>query len=113
MVFIITGTGTRTAVAYDLNPAAAPLLHIEYVPDAPPILDLDGSVAGTGWSTTFTQKGTAAPIADLDANHYSDNVRMASATIMLTNAKAGDQLQVNAAGLPAGITVIPDRRPAL
>ncbi|HVE20332.1 MAG TPA: Calx-beta domain-containing protein, partial [Ilumatobacteraceae bacterium] len=108
MVFIITGSGTRTAVAYDLNPAAAPLLHIEYVPDAPPLLDLDGSLVGTGWSTTFTQKGTAAPIADLDAVIAdSDDVRTASATITLINAKSGDQLQVNAAGLPAGITVDP------
>ena len=38
MVFIITGSGARTAVAYDLNPAAAPLLHIEYVPKRTPVV---------------------------------------------------------------------------
>ena len=30
LAFIITGSGTRTAEAYDGEPAAAPLLHVEY-----------------------------------------------------------------------------------
>lgn len=30
MVFLVTGSGTRTARAYDSRPDAAPLLHIEY-----------------------------------------------------------------------------------
>ncbi|MCG5480865.1 MAG: metallophosphoesterase [Ensifer alkalisoli] len=35
MVFLITGTGTRNARAYDSRPEAAPLLHLEYyVPPA-------------------------------------------------------------------------------
>lgn len=37
MVFLITGTGTRTARAYDGGPAAAPLLHVEY--SVPPTSD--------------------------------------------------------------------------
>ncbi len=32
LVIIITGTGTRTAEAYDGDQAGAPLLHVEYVP---------------------------------------------------------------------------------
>jgi VCBS repeat-containing protein len=32
LAIVITGTGHRTAVSYDGNPAAAPLLHIEYLP---------------------------------------------------------------------------------
>jgi len=31
LAFIITGTGTRTAVAFETNPAASALLHIEYI----------------------------------------------------------------------------------
>src|SRR3990172_2040655 len=49
MAFIITGTGTRTAEAFEGNAAAAPLLHIEYViatgSNAAPTLDLDFSPA--------------------------------------------------------------------
>lgn len=32
LAFIVTGSGERTAVAYDSDPQAAPLLHVEYVP---------------------------------------------------------------------------------
>ncbi|CAN7704993.1 metallophosphoesterase [Pararhizobium sp. LjRoot238] len=35
MVFLITGTGTRVARAYDSRPDAAPLLHIEYLLPGP------------------------------------------------------------------------------
>ncbi len=34
--FVINGTGTRTAVAYDTNPASAPVLHVEFAPPATP-----------------------------------------------------------------------------
>jgi hypothetical protein len=30
LAIIVTGTGKRVAVAWDLNPAVAPLLHVEY-----------------------------------------------------------------------------------
>src|ERR1700716_2304998 len=69
MAFIITGSGTRTAAAYDLNPAAAPLLHIEYVPAAAPVVgnisigDVSITEGDTGTKTaafTVSRTGTAA-----------------------------------------------------
>src|SRR5690606_6440765 len=38
MVFLISGTGTRTARAYDSRPDAAPLLHIEWLPASAPVV---------------------------------------------------------------------------
>ena len=35
MVFIITGSGERTAESYDGDPAAAPRLHVEYQSSTP------------------------------------------------------------------------------
>ena len=32
VAFLVTGTGTRTAVAFDGSPASAPVLHVEYRP---------------------------------------------------------------------------------
>ena len=62
MVFVVSGTGSRSAVAYDGNPAAAPLLTIQYAAPAP------GGVPGAlawfkadaGTSTTNSGAGLAA-----------------------------------------------------
>ena len=35
LTILITGTGERTAESFDGNPLAAPILHIEYIPDGP------------------------------------------------------------------------------
>ena len=35
LVVLVSGTGRRTARSYDANPAEAPLLHIDYVPEDP------------------------------------------------------------------------------
>ncbi|MBZ0125991.1 MAG: tandem-95 repeat protein, partial [Rhodocyclaceae bacterium] len=68
-----------------------------------PMLDLDDSGPGTGYTTTYFENGTAVSIADTDMS-ISDvgNPVITGATVTLTNPKAGDVL---AAGvLPAGIT---------
>ncbi len=110
MDFIITGTGTRTAEAFESGAASAPLLHIEYVmptgSNAAPTLDLDASATGAGYAATFTENAGGVAIADVDVLIAdADDVNMERATLTLTNAQAGDQLLVNAAALPAGITV--------
>ena len=46
MVFIITGTGQRTAGAYEDPDNAAPLLHIEYSEDPVPFITVDNSSLG-------------------------------------------------------------------
>ena len=74
--------------------------------NARPMLDLDGSAAGTGYATTFTENLGGVPIADLDAVITDADERQHGApTVTLANPQAGDQLVVNLAGLPAGITV--------
>ena len=67
MAFIITGSGRRTAEAFEDGAATAPLLHIEYVlpsgGNAAPKLDLDGSTGGTGYAATFTENLGAVAVA--------------------------------------------------
>jgi len=46
MVFIITGSGQRTAGAYEDSDNAAPLLHIEYSEDPVPIITVDNTTLG-------------------------------------------------------------------
>ncbi|MGB9366363.1 MAG: FG-GAP-like repeat-containing protein [Xanthobacteraceae bacterium] len=77
------------------NLVNATILHF----DVPPALDLDASGAGTGFTTTFTENGSAIAIVDTDVSITDpDNATVDSATIVLTNAKAGDVLSV--AGAP-------------
>ena len=110
MAFVITGSGTRTADAFEDNAATAPLLHIEYTlaggSNAAPTLDLNGAAAGTGYATTFAENGGGVAIAGVDAVIAdADDTNMESLTAALANPQAGDQLVVNSGGLPSGITV--------
>ena len=71
---------------------------------APPQLDLDQSASGIGFVTAFTEGGAAAPVVDTDVLiSDSDSGTMASARIVLTNAKADDALAISGP-LPAGIS---------
>ena len=77
-----------------------------------PAIDLDqndsSGTTGSGYHTSFTENGTAVAIADLDVTITDvDSANLASATVTLTNAKAGDSLAVLGA-LPAGITAVVD-----
>jgi hypothetical protein len=79
------------------------IISITPVNDAP-VLDLDASGAGTGYSTTYTENGTGVAIADTDRVITDvDNTNMASLTAVITNGQAGDLLSV-AGALPSGIT---------
>jgi hypothetical protein len=54
MAFILTGSGHRTAVAYDGDPAKAPVLHVEFLP--PSSANLPPSVnAGPDQTITLPQ----------------------------------------------------------
>jgi PKD repeat protein/uncharacterized protein YjiK len=67
LAIIITGTGERTAEAHDGVSAAAPLLHVEYIPNAPVVAIASPANGGTfteGSPVTFT--GTANDIEDGD-----------------------------------------------
>src|SRR5690606_26920020 len=72
MVFLISGTGTRTARAYDSRPDAAPLLHIEWLPASAPVVfstppDADASTnAISELAAAGTLVGITAAAADPD-----------------------------------------------
>ncbi|MDD2932603.1 MAG: Calx-beta domain-containing protein [Methylotenera sp.] len=87
---IATGTGVATIIDND----------------QPPGIDLDGNnstVAGNNYVTSYTENGAGVSIADSDiAITDVDSTSLASATITLTNAQAGDVLTVGL--LPAGIS---------
>ncbi|MEW8192194.1 MAG: retention module-containing protein, partial [Candidatus Thiodiazotropha sp.] len=65
-----------------------------------PTIDLDGddnSQVGDGYLSKFTENGGALPIADTDIQVSNpDGTILESARIVLTNAQAGDQLDVSA-----------------
>lgn len=58
LVFIITGSGRRTAESYDGLPSEAPLLHIEFSLDGDPSNDDDGGDDGGGGGDGITHIGT-------------------------------------------------------
>jgi Ca2+-binding RTX toxin-like protein len=71
---------------------------------SPPVLDLDASAAGTGYSTFFslaTRPNVAVSDADVSVTDV-DSINITGATITLTNAQAGDSLIAGA--MPPGIT---------
>ena len=76
-----------------------------------PTIDLDSNnsstATGNAYKATFTENGAAIAIADSDVLITDpDSTNMASATVVLTNAKASDQLTVGT--LPSGITAAVD-----
>jgi hypothetical protein len=110
LAFVITGSGTRTAYAFESSPLKAPLLHIEYTlpeSNSPPVIDLDASAAGTGYAAVFVENSGGIPIADTDVVITdSDDANMERLTVTLTDPKASDLLVVSGS-LPAGIAVDP------
>lgn len=87
------------ALSHTINP----------VNDAP-ALDLDANnsaAAGANYAATFTENGSAVAVVDADVSITDvDDSNIESATITLTNTKAGDSLTVVGA-LPAGISIDP------
>ena len=71
--------------------------------DQPPAVDLDGSAAGTDFTTSYTEGNAAIAIADTDLSVTDlDTAVLSHAKITITDASAGDSLSV-AGALPAGI----------
>jgi Big-like domain-containing protein/VCBS repeat protein len=67
-----------------------------------PTVDLDQSAAGNDFAATFTENGAAVAIADSDVIVVGGSGGVASATVVLTNAKPSDSLAI-AGALPSGI----------
>ncbi|MEJ0074051.1 MAG: VCBS domain-containing protein [Alphaproteobacteria bacterium] len=68
-----------------------------------PAIDLNGEGAGTGSAVTFTEGGAPTPIVDISPTVSDDGPQLQSATIVLTDAQAGDVLSVGDLS-PFGIT---------
>ena len=69
-----------------------------------PSLDLDGSAAGDGFPTAYTENSAGVPIADSDAVvTNTGGADLNFATVTLTNAKPEDILSISGP-LPSGIT---------
>jgi VCBS repeat-containing protein len=61
-----------------------------------PVVDLDTSSDGTGFSTGFAERGAPVPVVgDSLAVTDVDDVSLQSAVVRITNAKAGDQLGIS------------------
>jgi DNA-binding beta-propeller fold protein YncE len=82
MAFVITGSGTRTADAFEDGAAFAPLLHIEYTldggtPTGPRVSVSDGApnpaVEAAGAAITFTFTLSATAPEDVILNYHTEN----------------------------------------
>ncbi|MFE4106689.1 hypothetical protein [Almyronema epifaneia] len=78
----------------------------------PPTLDLDGDDSsgktGRDYQSVYTLGGAAIAIADTDTLPAdSDSTELQSATIVLTNARPGDQLTIDLSSLPSGVALDP------
>jgi hypothetical protein len=75
LTFIITGSGRRTAQAFDGQPLGAPLLHVEFDPPANynPVLSIASPLEGT---TTFPASALqfTASATDVESNDVSASI---------------------------------------
>ena len=105
-------TATRTAGTAVTNPGGTATGTATITDDdTTPVLDLDANnsslAAGANFQTSYTENGVGVSIADADISvSDADGNTLASATIRLTNAQAGDVLAVGT--LPAGMTAVVD-----
>ncbi|MBT9540724.1 immunoglobulin-like domain-containing protein, partial [Thiobacillus sp.] len=103
-------TATRTVGTAVTNPGGTATGTATITDDdTTPVLDLDANnsslATGANHQTSYTENGAGVSIADVDISvSDADGNNLASATIRLTNAQAGDVLAVGA--LPAGITAV-------
>ncbi len=106
-----TAPRTVTVVVRDAaldSAAATTTITVSAANDAPAVdLDADdsGGAAGSDFSTSFTEGGAAAGIADADTVvDDPDDTMLQRATVTLTNPQTGDALSESGA-LPGGITL--------
>jgi Bacterial Ig domain len=71
--------------------------------DFAPAVDLDQNEPGTGFSTSFSQGGSAVGVVDTDDQVLAGTFGLASANVVITNVKPGDTLTETSAN--AHITV--------
>ena len=100
-----TGAPSFNYTIADANGGSSVATISGTVTDIAPALDLDASGAGTGWTTTFKENGTAVAISDIDAVVTdADDANMASGSIVLTNKQTGDRLSIGGTPVTNGTT---------
>jgi hypothetical protein len=101
--FQVRDNGGTANGGVDLDPSANTFtVNVTPVNDAP-VVDLSAGAGGTGNTVTFTEDGGASAFVASDVSVTDvDSANIASATITLTNAQAGDALSVSGS-LPGGI----------
>ena len=101
------GATTTRDVAWGVNDGTDPSVtqHTSIsVGNQAPTVDLNGGGAGTNADQLLSENVGAQPVANATLTLAdADDSNLASATIVLTNAKPGDTLSISGA-LPAGIT---------
>ena len=101
------GTTNTRDVAWSVNDGSDPSVtqHTSIsLGNQAPVVDLNGGGGGTNADQPFFENVGAVPVATGTISITdADDSNLASATIVLTNAKPGDTLAINGA-LPAGIT---------
>ena len=86
---------------------AVSTITVEAGANAAPVLDLDGSASGSGFTTIFSAGGSGVRIADSDMSITdSDSATVERATITLASPKSGDRLALTGS-LPSGIAIDP------
>ena len=90
LAFIVSGSGERTAISYDADPGAAPLLHVEYV-----LADPGNQAPAANDDTALTQSDQAVVINVLanDGDPNGDPL-----TVSAVGAAANGQAGVNPDG---------------
>ncbi len=88
MVFIITGSGTRTAESYDGETGAAPLLHIEYTDGPLPT----PTPTGTPAPAQTVERSVATGQDDAEENANSGFVDFYSTDLELTEGDGHNQV---------------------
>ena len=72
LTILVSGSGERTAEAFESGSSTAPLLHVEYFGDAPPTASIsapaDGSVFTEGTTVQFSGSASDAEDGDLTAS---------------------------------------------
>ena len=117
MVFIITGTGTRSAVAYETSPQKAARLTIEYTT---PVLksaqihqdmpDMPGTPANTDklfcYPVPFTEKLTILFTPEENEVLYNTTIYNISGQLVTRSNSSTDRTEINLAGYPSGVYIV-------
>ncbi len=97
------GSPSFTYTIADANGGEATATVTGTVTNVAPALDLDASGAGTGWTKTYVENGSAVSIADIDPSIVdTDDANMDSGSVTLTNQQTGDRLLVNGSSATTG-----------